>query len=63
MFAGGRIYFQNERGVTTVLAPGTEFEVLARNRLDGSTLASMAVSEGALFFRTDTHLYRIGERP
>ena len=63
VFAGGRIYFQNERGVTTVLAPGTEFDVLARNRLDGSTLASMAVSDGALFFRTDTHLYRIEEQP
>ena len=63
VFAGGRIYFQNEAGVTTVLEPGTEFNVLARNRLDGSTLASMAVSDGALFLRTDTHLYRIEERP
>ena len=63
VFAGGRIYFQNEAGVTTVLAPGTEFNVLARNRLDGSTLASMAVSDGALFLRTDTHLYRIEEQP
>ena len=63
VFAGGRIYFQNETGVTTVLAPGREFNVLARNRLDGSTLASMAVSDGALFFRTDTHLYRIDEQP
>ena len=63
VFAGGRIYFQNERGVTTVLAPGTEFDVLARNRLDGSMLASMAVSDGALFLRTDTHLYRIEEQP
>ena len=63
VFAGGRIYFQNERGVTTVLEPGTEFDVLARNRLDGSMLASMAVSDGAMFLRTDTHLYRIEERP
>ena len=63
VFAGGRIYFQNEAGVTTVIAPGAEFDVLARNRLDGSTLASMAVSDGALFLRTDTHLYRIEEQP
>ena len=63
VFAGGRIYFQNEAGVTTVIAPGAEFDVLARNRLDGSTLASMAVSDGALFVRTDTHLYRIEEQP
>ena len=63
VFAGGRIYFQNEEGVTTVIAPGTEFRVLGRNRLDGATLASMAVADGALFIRTDTHLYRIEEQP
>lgn len=63
VFAGGRIYFQNEEGVTIVVAPGTDYRELARNRLDGSTLASMAVSDGAIFIRTDTHLYRIEERP
>ena len=63
VFVDGRIYFQNEEGVTIVIAPGTEFRELARNRLDGSTLASMAVSDDALFVRTDTHLYRIEEQP
>ena len=63
VFVDGRIYFQNEEGVTTVLAPGPEFRVLARNRLDGLTLASMAVADGALFIRSDSHLYRIEERP
>ena len=62
VLAGGRIYFQNEEGVTTVIAPGPEFEQLARNELDGSTLASIAVSDGALFIRTGTHLYRIEEQ-
>ncbi|MCE2559138.1 MAG: hypothetical protein J4F98_11140, partial [Acidobacteria bacterium] len=61
--AGGRIYFQNEEGVTTVIAPGAEFEQLARNEVDGSTLASVGVSDGALFLRTGTHLYRIEESP
>ena len=37
-----------------VVAPGTEYRELARNRLDGSTLASMAVSDGALFIPTAT---------
>ena len=63
VFVDGRIYFQNEEGVTIVIAPGPEFRELARNRLDGSTLASMAVSDGALFLRTDTHLYRIEAQP
>ena len=61
--AGGRIYFQNEEGVTTVVAPGRQFEQLARNELDGSTLASIAVVDGAFFVRTGTHLYRIEEAP
>ncbi len=63
VFVGGRIYFQNEEGVTTVIAPGPEFKQLARNELDGSTLASIAVSDGALVIRTGTHLYRIEEMP
>ncbi|MDE2690075.1 MAG: PQQ-binding-like beta-propeller repeat protein [Acidobacteriota bacterium] len=61
VFAGGRIYFQNEEGVTTVIEPGPEFEQLARNEIDGSTLASIAVSDGAFLVRTGTHLYRIEE--
>jgi len=61
VFAGGSIYFPAEQGVTTVIAPGKEFRRLATNRLDGGLLASMAVSNGSLFLRTDSHLYRIME--
>jgi outer membrane protein assembly factor BamB len=63
VFADGRIYFQSEEGVTTVIAPGKAFRRLALNRLDGATLASMAVSDGAFFIRSDSHLYRIESRP
>ena len=60
VFADGRVYFQSEEGQTTVVAPGREFKKLAVNRLDGYTLASMAVSQGSLFIRSHSHLYRIG---
>ena len=63
VFAGGSIYFPAEQGVTTVIAPGREFRRLATNRLDGGLLASMAVSGGSLFLRTDSYLYRIMETP
>jgi outer membrane protein assembly factor BamB len=63
VFADGRIYFLNEDGVATVIAPGAEFGVLATNRLDGTTYASMAVSSGSFFIRTDRSLYRIGGGP
>ena len=59
VFADGRIYVLSEEGMTTVLAPGRQFRRLGTNRLDGTTLASMAISNGSLFIRSDTHLYRI----
>jgi outer membrane protein assembly factor BamB len=61
VFADGRIYFLAEQGVTTVIAPGREFRRLAANSLDGGLLASMAVSGGSLYLRTDSHLYRLVE--
>jgi outer membrane protein assembly factor BamB len=63
VFADGRIYFQNEEGQTTVVAPGREFVKLGTSELDGATLASMAVARGSLFLRSATRLYRIGSRP
>jgi outer membrane protein assembly factor BamB len=60
VFADGRIYFQSEEGLTTAIAPGKAFRKLATSQLDGAMLASMAVSGGSIFIRTDSHLYRIG---
>jgi len=60
IFADGRIYFLSEEGVATVIAPGKEFRKLGSNTLDGTTFASIAVSQGSLFIRSETHLYRIG---
>jgi outer membrane protein assembly factor BamB len=59
VLADGRIYFLDEDGRTTVIRPGTVFELLATNTLDGGTLASMAVAAHSFFIRTATHLYRI----
>lgn len=61
VFADGRIYFLNEAGETTVIAPGADFRKLAFNTLDGEFLASMAVSGRAFFLRSGTHLYRVGQ--
>jgi len=59
VYAEGRIYFQSEEGVTTVIEPGRTFKKLATNTLDEPTLASMAVSGGSIYIRTEKHLYRI----
>ena len=59
VLAGGRIYFCNQAGLTTVLASGPAFSALASNKLDGAFMASPAIAGQALLLRTKTHLYRI----
>jgi outer membrane protein assembly factor BamB len=61
VYAAGRIYFQDEDGTAHVIAAGREFKKLAENKLPERTLASYAVTEGAIFLRGDKHLYRIEE--
>lgn len=57
--AGDRIYFLNESGEATVIAHADEYRVLAKNQIDGQTMASFAVDGTALLLRSGTHLYRI----
>ena len=59
LYADGRIYFLSEEGESVVIAPGKQYKVLATNLVDGETLASMAVSNGSIFIRSRTHLYRL----
>jgi len=59
--ADGRVYLLNEGGEMVVLHAGREPVVLERNRVDGRTVASPAISNGQLFIRTDTHLICIGD--
>ena len=56
--ADGKVYFQSEDGVGTVIKAGTKFEQLAKNEMKERTLASYAVADGALFLRTEKNLYR-----
>jgi outer membrane protein assembly factor BamB len=56
---GGRVYFCNRDGQTTVFQASREFKKLATSKLEGTFRASPAVSDGALFLRSDRHLYRI----
>ena len=62
LYADGKIYLQSEEGVTTVLRAGKKFENLGQSSLEEKTLASYAVADGAIYLRTERHLYRIQER-
>lgn len=59
--AEGRIYFQNEEGVGTVLKAGKTFEVIAKNDLGERTLASAALADNTLYLRSKSHLWCFGK--
>jgi len=61
VYADGRLYFFNLEGITTVIKPGRNCEILATNTLDDGLMASPAVAGKAFFIRTRTSLYRIEE--
>jgi outer membrane protein assembly factor BamB len=62
VLADGKIYFVNEKAITSIVKAGPEFELLATNELDGTyTLSSLAISDSKLFIRTSTYLYCIGK--
>jgi len=59
IYADGLIYFLSEQGDTTVVKAGPEFKIVSKNSLGEKCQASMAVSDGALFVRSDKHLFCI----
>jgi outer membrane protein assembly factor BamB len=67
VLADGKIYVTGEStGVTTVFRAGPTFEILASNTFGDPCapycLASIAVSQGQLFVKTDAHLWVVGQR-
>ncbi len=60
--AKGRIYFTGEQGNVFVVPAAAKFSVLATNKIDGICLATPAISEGALYFRTTEKLIAIGSK-
>ena len=57
-----RQLYEQFRREATVLAPGRAFQQLAKSNLEGRCLASYGVTERSLLLRTDTHLYRLGNK-
>ncbi len=59
LYADGKLYFFGLEGKCTVLAAGRTFALLAENELQSALAATPAIAAGALFVRTDGHLYCI----
>ncbi len=62
VYAERRIYFLSEDGETTVINVGSEFKVIAKNALKEKCQASIAISQGQLFIRSEKHLFCVGKK-
>ena len=61
--ADGKVFLTNTKGDITVLRAGSEWEVLATNRLDAACVATPAIGNGRLFIRTKKTIFCIGKSP
>ena len=59
------MYLASEEGHVYVIAAGPSFEVMAENDMGESVLATPAISEGALLYRTQDHVIAVagGDKP
>ena len=58
----GKLYLSSEDGDVFVVRAGRKFELLAKNAMDQPLMATPAISDGLLIFRTKDFIYAIGER-
>ncbi len=59
--ADGKIYYTGEKGDIFVVKAGPEFKLLGVNAMNETCMATPAISDGMLFFRTRHHLVVLGE--
>ena len=57
----GKVYLASEEGHVYVLAAGPSFQVIAENDMAESVLATPAISEGVLIYRTQGHVIAVAE--
>jgi len=59
--SNGRLYYSLEQGDVVVVKAGPKFEILSRNPMDDVLMATPAISEGMIFFRTQGYLVAVGK--
>jgi outer membrane protein assembly factor BamB len=62
VYADGNIYFLSEKGISTVIEAGPVFKEIAKNEINESCKASIAISKGKIIIRGEKNLYCIGEK-
>jgi outer membrane protein assembly factor BamB len=58
--ADGKLYFTSEEGEVRVVKAGPVFELLAVNKMGDVCMATPAISDGMIFFRTQHYVFGIG---
>lgn len=58
--ADGKLYFSGEQGEIYVVKAGPEFALLAANPMGDICMATPAISEGVLYFRTQHYVAAVG---
>jgi len=58
----GKLYFSSEEGDIFIVKAGPEFEVLATNSMKDECMATPAISEGTLYFRTHHYLVAVSNK-
>lgn len=61
LFVNGHVLFLNEDGVATWVKLGEKFVEAGSNEVPGRTLATPAISDGAMYLRTDSTLYKFAK--
>jgi outer membrane protein assembly factor BamB len=59
---GAHIYFASELGAVYVVSAREEFSMIATNTLEETCMATPALSDGTLYFRTREHLVAVANR-
>jgi outer membrane protein assembly factor BamB len=59
--ADGRLYFTSEEGEVFVVRAGAKFELLSTNATGGVTMATPAISDGLIIFRTLKQVVAVGD--
>jgi outer membrane protein assembly factor BamB len=59
--ADGKVYFTSEDGDVYVVKAGPQFELLGQNDMAEVCMATPAIADGVLFYRTRSHLVAIVE--
>jgi outer membrane protein assembly factor BamB len=60
--ADGKLYFSGENGDIFIVKAGPDFEVLGTNTMNDICMATPAISEGTLFFRTHHYLAAVSDK-